>query len=51
MTRKSFLPLTLILLGVFLPVRGAAQSDSGEPSLGDLARLYPEGQGGARSTP
>jgi hypothetical protein len=40
MTRKLFLPLALTLLGVLLPVRGVAQSDSPEPSLGDLARQY-----------
>jgi hypothetical protein len=40
MTRKSFLPLALTLLGVFLPLYGAAQSDTGETSLGDLARQY-----------
>ena len=40
MIRKLFLPLTLILLGIFLPVCGVAQSDSAEPSLGDLARMF-----------
>jgi hypothetical protein len=40
MTRKLLLPISLILLGVLLPVRGAAQSDNPEPSLGDLARQY-----------
>ncbi len=40
MTRKLFFPLVLTLLGVLLPVRGVAQSDSPEPSLGDLARQY-----------
>ena len=40
MIRKLFLPLAVILLGAFLPVCGVAQSDSGEPSLGDLARLF-----------
>ena len=44
MTRKLFLPLALVLLGVFLPVCGVAQSDSGEPSLGDLARQYRKGK-------
>lgn len=44
MTRKLFPPLVLILLGVLLPVRGMAQSDSGEPSLGDLARLFRKGK-------
>jgi hypothetical protein len=40
MLRKLLLPIALIALGVFLPVRGVAQSDGGEPSLGDLARQY-----------
>ncbi len=44
MTRKSFLPLAIALLGVLLPVGAAAQSDSGEPSLGDLARQYRKGK-------
>ena len=43
MTRK-FLPYTLVLLGVFLPVCGVAQSEGGEPSLGDLARQYRKGK-------
>jgi hypothetical protein len=34
------MPLAMILLGVLLPVRGVAQSDNPEPSLGDLARQY-----------
>ena len=38
MIRKSILPLALVVLGIFSPVRGLAQSDGGEPSLGDLAR-------------
>src|SRR6476661_6011957 len=38
MIRKSILPLALVVLGIFSPVRGVAQSDGGEPSLGDLAR-------------
>src|SRR3954453_10168295 len=36
--RKSILPVLLIMLGMFSPMRGLAQSDGGEPSLGDLAR-------------
>jgi hypothetical protein len=40
MTRKLFLTLALILLGLLLPVWVVAQSDSPEPSLGDLARQY-----------
>ena len=44
MTRKLFLPLVVTLLGVFLPVCGVAQSDGGEPSLGDLARLFRKGK-------
>jgi hypothetical protein len=44
MTGKLFLPLALMLLEVFLPVCGVAQSDSGEPSLGDLARQYRKGK-------
>ncbi len=44
MTRKLFLPLLITLLGIFLPVCGVAQSDSGEPSLGDLARLFRKGK-------
>ncbi len=44
MKRKLFLPFVVTLLGVFLPVRGVAQSDSGEPSLGDLARLFRKGK-------
>ena len=31
-------------MGVFLPVWAVAQSDSGEPSLGDLARQYRKGK-------
>ncbi len=50
MTRKLFLPLTLIVLGVFLPVCGVAQSDSGEPSLGDLARLFRKGKAAPEHT-
>jgi hypothetical protein len=44
MTRKSFLPLTVILLGVLLPVCGMAQSDTGDTPLGDLARQYRKGK-------
>jgi hypothetical protein len=44
MIRKFCLPLTVILLGVLLPVRGVAQSDGGEPSLGDLARSMRKGK-------
>lgn len=44
MKRKLFLPFIVTLLGVFLPVCGVAQSDSGEPSLGDLARLFRKGK-------
>jgi hypothetical protein len=40
MFSKSILSLALVVLGVFSPVRGVAQSDGGEPSLGDLARQY-----------
>ena len=43
MTRKLFLPLLVTLLGIF-PVCGVAQSDGGEPSLGDLARLFRKGK-------
>ena len=50
MTRKLVLPLTLILLGVLLPVCVAAQSDSGEPSLGDLARLFRKGKAAPEHT-
>ena len=38
MTRKSF--LTLGLLALLLPAWAVAQSDTPEPSLGDLARQY-----------
>ncbi len=44
MIRKLFLPCLITLLGIFLPVCGVAQSDSGEPSLGDLARLFRKGK-------
>lgn len=44
MTRKLFLPLAVTLLGSLLPVCAFAQSDSGEPSLGDLARQYRKGK-------
>ena len=51
MTRKSFLPLALALLGVMLPACGVAQSDSAEPSLGDLARQFRKGKPALPSTP
>jgi hypothetical protein len=38
MTPKLCLPLLMILLELLLPVRGLAQADSAEPSLGDVAR-------------
>jgi hypothetical protein len=38
--RQSMLPLALVVLSVFSPVRSMAQSDGGEPSLGELARQY-----------
>lgn len=46
MTGKLFLPiaLILILLGSFLPLPAVAQSDTGELSLGDLARQYRRGK-------
>jgi hypothetical protein len=44
MIRKFCLPLTVILLGVLLPLRGVAQSDGGEQSLGDLARSMRKGK-------
>src|SRR5713226_9081558 len=44
MTSKSCLPLIVILLGFLLPVSGVAQSDGGEPSLGDLARSLRKGK-------
>jgi len=44
MTRKLFLPCVIFVLGIILPVCGVAQSDSGEPSLGDLARLFRRGK-------
>src|SRR5882724_1326942 len=44
MTSKSCLPLIVILLGFLLPVCGVAQSDGGEPSLGDLARSLRKGK-------
>ena len=40
MLRRFVLPLVLISLGAILPVRGVAQSEGGELSLGDLARQY-----------
>ena len=44
MIRKFCLPLTVIVLGAFLPLRGMAQSDGAEPSLGDLARSLRKGK-------
>jgi hypothetical protein len=44
MIRKLFLPLGIILLGVFLPASGVAQSDTPEPSLGDVARQFRKGK-------
>src|ERR1700693_4791963 len=44
MTCKLFLPLTLAVLAVLFPAYGVAQSDSGEPSLGDLARQFRKGK-------
>ena len=44
MTRQSYLSLTLVLLGMLLPVCGAAQTDGAEPSLGDLARSLRKGK-------
>src|SRR5712692_8458316 len=38
MIRTFCLPLIVILLGLWLPVSGVAQSDGAEPSLGDIAR-------------
>jgi hypothetical protein len=40
MNRRITIPLTVLLLGFFLPARGLAQADAPEPSLGDLARQY-----------
>src|SRR5437016_7280699 len=40
MTGKFWLALTAVLFGVLLPVTAAAQSDGGEPSLGDLDRSF-----------
>ena len=44
MIRKFCLPLTVILLGVLIPVFGLAQSEGAEPSLGDLARALRKGK-------
>jgi hypothetical protein len=44
MIRKFCLPLSVILLGVLIPLRGMAQSDGAEPSLGDLARSLRKGK-------
>src|SRR5882672_329491 len=38
------LPLIVILLGLWLPVSGVAQSDGAEPSLGDIARSLRKGK-------
>jgi hypothetical protein len=43
-TRKLWLPLALLLVGVFFPLGGRAQSDATEPSLGDLARSLRRGK-------
>lgn len=50
MTRKLFLPFAITLLGAVLPICGVAQSDAGEPSLGDLARLYRKGKAAPEHT-
>ncbi len=44
MTRKSCLPIIVILLGCLLPVRAEAQTDGAEPSLGDIARSLRKGK-------
>ena len=44
MIRKFCLPLTVMLVGILLPVCGVAQSDGAEPSLGDLARALRKGK-------
>lgn len=44
MTGKFWLPLVAILLGLWFPVAGVAQSDGAEPSLGDLARSLRKGR-------
>jgi hypothetical protein len=44
MTRKSCLPIIVILLGCLLPVNAGAQSDGAEPSLGDIARSLRKGK-------
>ena len=41
---KFCLPLIVMLLGCLLPVCSVAQSDGGEPSLGDLARSLRKGK-------
>jgi len=45
MNRKQSLALLLLLVGLALPVRAAAQSDGNDISLGDLARSYRKSQG------
>ncbi|PYX87229.1 MAG: hypothetical protein DMG67_19685, partial [Acidobacteria bacterium] len=40
MTGKFWLAFIALLVGVSFPVSGMAQSDGGEPSLGDLARSF-----------
>ncbi len=49
MLRK--LILTLLVLGVFLPTYGAAQSDGAEPSLGELARQYRKAKAAPQPAP
>jgi len=44
MTRRFYLPLTVLLLGVLFPVSTLAQADGAEPSLGDLARSLRKGK-------
>jgi hypothetical protein len=44
MTRKLYLSLLVMLLGLLLPISGAAQSDAAEPSLGDIARSLRKGK-------
>jgi hypothetical protein len=50
MTRKLFLPLTLIVLGVFLPVCAAAQSDSGSRPWATWLRLFRKGKAAPEHT-
>jgi hypothetical protein len=44
MTRKSCLPIIVILLGCLPPVSAVAQSDGAGPSLGDIARSLRKGK-------